>query len=329
MVPNISTKYDLERFDGSNDFSLWRMNMHVLLIQQRLLKPLKENQGLPKTMSTNKKEDMLEIAHSALLLCLADNMLRKVFQETTGVGLWLKLERLYMTNSLTNCLYLKQRLYTLRMKECTSINDHLDEYKAAGGVMRIMKGALVVMKWLKQDSLYLLQGSTITGAAATTLSFDIDCDTTKFWHMHLGHMIEKEGGVDCYGKDQGVREKVELEVRAPDFLPKIPIDEEDGSHSTKYGYMDMVAYALNVAEGSEVEESATYKEAIKSRELTQVNEQPQEQQYSIAIYISRREIRAPQKFGYADMVAYALSVAEGPRWDKLVKSTLRQLTYKQ
>ncbi|KAK3016711.1 hypothetical protein RJ639_005649 [Escallonia herrerae] len=33
-----------------------------------------------------------------------------------------------MTKSLTNCLYLKQRLYTLRIKEGTSISDHLDEY---------------------------------------------------------------------------------------------------------------------------------------------------------------------------------------------------------
>ncbi|KAK2986265.1 hypothetical protein RJ640_021834 [Escallonia rubra] len=74
-------------------------------------------------------------------------------------------------------------------------------YRAAGGVMRIMKGALVVMKGLKQNCLYLLQGSTVTGVAATTSSSDIDSDTTKLWHMRLGHMSER--------------------------------DEDDGSHSTK------------------------------------------------------------------------------------------------
>ncbi|KAK2985864.1 hypothetical protein RJ640_009934 [Escallonia rubra] len=68
MAPNTSTKYDLEKFDGSNDFSLWRMKMRVVLIQQGLLKVLKGKQGLPDTMSDDEKEDMLERAHSALLL---------------------------------------------------------------------------------------------------------------------------------------------------------------------------------------------------------------------------------------------------------------------
>ncbi|KAK2990880.1 hypothetical protein RJ640_007601 [Escallonia rubra] len=152
-------------------------------------------------------------------------------------------------------------------------------YRATGGVISIMKGALVVMKGLKPNSLYLLQGSTVTGAAAAASSSDIDSDTIKLWHMRLGHMSErgmdvlskqsllgskKIGKLDfcehCVfgkhcrikfsrvvhttkrdvtfdessmlskkelihaGKDHGVREKVELEVRAPDSLPIIPTD---------------------------------------------------------------------------------------------------------
>ncbi|KAK3003791.1 hypothetical protein RJ639_020165 [Escallonia herrerae] len=62
---------------------------------------------------------------------------------------------------------------------------------AIGLSMRIMKGALVEMKVLKQNSLYLLQGSTITGAAASSSSCDIDYNTTKLWHMHFGHMSER------------------------------------------------------------------------------------------------------------------------------------------
>ncbi|KAK3018765.1 hypothetical protein RJ639_003312 [Escallonia herrerae] len=63
MAPNTSTKYDLEKFDGSHDFSLWRMKMRAVLIQQGLLKALKGKQGLPDTMSDDEKEDMLERAH--------------------------------------------------------------------------------------------------------------------------------------------------------------------------------------------------------------------------------------------------------------------------
>ncbi|KAK2973991.1 hypothetical protein RJ640_022714 [Escallonia rubra] len=72
-------------------------------------------------------------------------------------------------------------------------------YRAAGGVMRIMKGALVVMKELKQNSLYFLQGSTITIAvAAAASSSNIDSDATKLWHMRLGHMSER--GIDVLRK---------------------------------------------------------------------------------------------------------------------------------
>jgi len=66
-------------------------------------------------------------AHSAIQLCLADEILRKVADEDTAACLWLKLKSLYMTKSLTNKLYLKQRLFTLHVKEGTPFKDHLDE----------------------------------------------------------------------------------------------------------------------------------------------------------------------------------------------------------
>ena len=44
--------------------------------------------------------------------------------------------------------------------------------------MKISKGALVVMKGLKQNGLYFLPGSTITGAAAVSSS-DSDSEITK------------------------------------------------------------------------------------------------------------------------------------------------------
>ncbi|KAK3010670.1 hypothetical protein RJ639_011399 [Escallonia herrerae] len=194
--------------------------------------------------------------------------------------------------------------------------------------------------------------STVRGAATTASSSDIDSNTTKLWHMRLGHMSERDmdvlskqevwsgkhanyenlrifgclayahvndckleprakkciflgyaNGVKGYrlwcpnsesskflirrdvtfdeslmlskkelidaGKHQGIREKVELEVRAPDSLPIIPTGKEDGSHSTEE------------------------------------NEEPREQQYNIARNRPRRKIQPPQKYGYADMVAYA------------------------
>ncbi|KAK3014789.1 hypothetical protein RJ639_009215 [Escallonia herrerae] len=54
----------------------------------------------------------------------------------------------------------------------------------------------------------------------------------EFWAeaANIAAYLEIEEFIDA-GKDHGVRVKVELEVQAPDSLPKMPADEEDGSHS--------------------------------------------------------------------------------------------------
>lgn len=122
-----TTRYEVAKFDGKNDFSLWRVKMRALLVQQGLLKALKGSNALPTNLSDEEKEDLLERAHSAIQLSLSDEVLCEVADETTAYGLWLKLESLYITKSLTNRLYLKQRLYTLRMSEGTPIKSHLDE----------------------------------------------------------------------------------------------------------------------------------------------------------------------------------------------------------
>ncbi|XP_071741174.1 uncharacterized mitochondrial protein AtMg00300-like [Rutidosis leptorrhynchoides] len=61
------------------------------------------------------------------------------------------------------------------------------EYRARGGVLKVSRGALVVMKGERCN---LLKGSTVTGAARVSSSAK-DVDTTKLWHMHLGHMSER------------------------------------------------------------------------------------------------------------------------------------------
>ena len=48
-----------------------------------------------------------------------------------------------------------------------------------------------MMKGHKQAAnLYVLQGSVVTGDAAVTSSSLSDKDSTKIWHMRLGHMNE-------------------------------------------------------------------------------------------------------------------------------------------
>jgi hypothetical protein len=68
------------------------------------------------------------------------------------------------------------------------------KYFALGGVLKVSKCSLIVMKWvMKSTNLYVLSGDTIIGVAA--VSFDVvvtsdNCSGSKLWHMHLGHMSQ-------------------------------------------------------------------------------------------------------------------------------------------
>lgn len=79
-------------------------------------------------MSESDQEDYDLKARSAICLCLADEMLYNIQNEDFVGKLWSKFESLYTMKSLTNHLYLKQKLYTLRMQESMGISEHLNEF---------------------------------------------------------------------------------------------------------------------------------------------------------------------------------------------------------
>ena len=76
-------------------------------------KALKGRETLPTMMSDEEKYELMEKAYSVILLCLGNKVFCEDVEEGTTTKLWLKLESVYMTNSLTNRLYLKKQLYTL------------------------------------------------------------------------------------------------------------------------------------------------------------------------------------------------------------------------
>ena len=65
---------------------------------------------------------------NTIQLCLVDDVLFNIVEESLATSLWSKLESLHMTKSLTNIIYLKRQLYGVRMKEGTEIADHLNVF---------------------------------------------------------------------------------------------------------------------------------------------------------------------------------------------------------
>ena len=82
--------------------------------------------------------------------------------------------------------YLRKNLISLGV-----LDDLGYSYSSKGGITKITKGALMVMKGQKVNTLYKLIGNTIVGRVAVTTPVESSIDDTKLWHMRLGHIGER------------------------------------------------------------------------------------------------------------------------------------------
>ncbi|KAK3006047.1 hypothetical protein RJ639_017337 [Escallonia herrerae] len=62
-----------------------------------------------------------------------------------------------------------------------------------GGVMKVSKGAMVIMKGQKTGNLYKLMGKTVIGGASVSTHAGSSNDNSELWHKRLGHL--SEGGM--------------------------------------------------------------------------------------------------------------------------------------
>ena len=132
MAPH---KHEVEKFTGHNDFNLWKLKMMALLESQGLESALEEPSSTSDKSSTSKLDMDLETinrkARSEIILSLGDEVLREVGAEKSALGLWKRLDELYMTKSLANRLYLKKNLFGLSLVEGGSLNEHIDSFNKA------------------------------------------------------------------------------------------------------------------------------------------------------------------------------------------------------
>ena len=67
-------------------------------------------------------------AKSTIQLCVSDSVLWNVFGEATTKTLWDKLGTLYQSKSLVNKLFLRKKMYNLRMKDGDSVIENLNAF---------------------------------------------------------------------------------------------------------------------------------------------------------------------------------------------------------
>ena len=72
-------------------------------------------------MTDDEWEELDIKAVSTIQPLLVDKVMYDVMEENSTTGIWLNLEKRYMSKSLTNKLHLKQKLYGLKMTKGTDL----------------------------------------------------------------------------------------------------------------------------------------------------------------------------------------------------------------
>ncbi|KAK9042016.1 hypothetical protein V6N11_017099 [Hibiscus sabdariffa] len=118
----MATKFEIERFNGRN-FSLWKLKIKAILRKDACLAAISER---PADFTDNNKwNEMDENAIADLHLALADEVLSSIEEKKTAKEIWDHLTKLYKAKSLHNKIFLKRKLYSLRMSESTSVTENL------------------------------------------------------------------------------------------------------------------------------------------------------------------------------------------------------------
>jgi hypothetical protein len=82
----------------------------------------------PTGTSTDDWKNLDRKEKITIQMCLSDSVLLNVSEEATTKDLWEKLGKLYQSKSLVNKLFLRKKLYNLRMRDGDSVAEHLNTF---------------------------------------------------------------------------------------------------------------------------------------------------------------------------------------------------------
>ena len=98
-MASMAFKFEVARFDGTGNFGLWQMRMKYLLAQHGISRAL--NKKKPMKVDDDKWEEMQAQACATIRLCLTDQTMYHVMDETSPKKIWDKLEEQFMSKTLT------------------------------------------------------------------------------------------------------------------------------------------------------------------------------------------------------------------------------------
>jgi len=120
-------RVDVVKFNGKNNFGMWRCEVMDALMTSNLEDTLR----LDKKRASTTEEDWDKMNRTGCGLirsCLIQDIKYHVLHETFGKQLWEILKKKYLTKNVESWLQLKSKLYRFQMKRGCSIDEHMNSY---------------------------------------------------------------------------------------------------------------------------------------------------------------------------------------------------------
>ncbi|KAJ8616233.1 hypothetical protein MRB53_035605 [Persea americana] len=291
-----NAKFEVKKFDGTNNFGMWQCEVRDVLSQQELEIALEDK---PSDMKDEEWKKINRQACSTIRLCLAKDQKYSVMRETSAKELWQKLEEKYMTKSLENRIYLKKKLFRFEYRQGISMTEHLDDFN------KIIADLMNIDVTIDDEDKALLLLNSLPN------SYD------HFTHTLINGKIEVKYdvvSVALINNEYRKKDKQAHKDSSSDALTQNGSqDESKASGKSKQVEFDVIPVK---SDGDYTNEEETPVDVIPvelegddtSEEEVPAQEPPQEQADSIAASKPKKNIRKPQRF--TDMVAYALPMVE-------------------
>ena len=121
-----STKFDVEKFDGTNNFGMWQCEVQDVLFQQELDVALEESR--PEVVDGKDWARINRLACGTIRLCFSKELKYLFMREMFASKLWKEMEDKFMKKSTENKLYTRTKLYRFQYKPGTTMNDHITRF---------------------------------------------------------------------------------------------------------------------------------------------------------------------------------------------------------
>ncbi|VVA26078.1 PREDICTED: Retrovirus-related Pol poly from [Prunus dulcis] len=122
-----SVKVELKLFTGKENFTFWQKRMKYVLKQQGLSVVLASKEKKSETIINAEWENLDELAKRFIEHHLTDDMLCNSMEDIVKQT-WEKIEEMFALKSLSNKLFLKDELHSLKIEKDANMMKHLNSF---------------------------------------------------------------------------------------------------------------------------------------------------------------------------------------------------------